>query len=292
VQAGAFLMAMRLKGEVPEELAGFARALREAALPLSADTDRPLVSCSGAYDGVSASPHLSVAAAATAAACGVGVVMHCGRPLGPKNGTTQADVLAALGAPAAPTPDESRAMLERSGATLVYTPGAVSGWERLACVRDEIGVRGPVHAAERLLDFFGARRFVVGYTHAPYSSRLIEALDRLGAERAVAVRGIEGSDVVRPGRPSAMDADGVLDLPEEMAHRVPADTGGPEDSAALTRAILAGEENGALHRAVALSAGVRIYAAGAVRTPNAGVAAARTVLQDGRATATLDALVG
>jgi anthranilate phosphoribosyltransferase len=292
VQAGAFLMAMRLKGEAPEELAGFARALRDAALPLTANTDRPLVSCSGAYDGVSVSPHLSVAAAVTVAACGAGVVMHCGRALGPKNGTTQADVLSALGAPAAPSPDESRAMLERAGATLVYTPDAVPGWDRLADVRDEIGVRGPVHAAERLLDFFGARRFVVGYTHAPYSGRLLGALQWLGAEHAVAVRGIEGSDVLRPGRPNAADADGALELPEEMSHRVPTDGAGADDSAALTRAVLAGDENGAMAHAVALSAGVRLYAAGVVRVPNAGVAAARTALEDGRATATLDALIG
>src|SRR5690348_9918439 len=58
VQAGAFLMAMRWKGETPEELAGMAQALRDAAQPLEAGTDLPLVCCGSAYDGTSANPHL------------------------------------------------------------------------------------------------------------------------------------------------------------------------------------------------------------------------------------------
>jgi anthranilate phosphoribosyltransferase len=290
-QAGAFLVAMRLKGEAPEELAGFAAALRDAAQPLHATTDRPLICTGGAYDGVADGPHLSVAAAVTAAACGAGVVMHCGTPLGPKHGLTQAGVLGALGAPAAPTPDESRAMLERSGAALVFTPNVVPGWEQLAAVRDQVGVRGPVHAAERLFDYFGARRFVVGYTHSPYSDRLLGALRRLGAERAIAVRGLEGSVVLRPGRPTALEDDGALELPHDLRDRVPADAG-PDDSAALTRALLAGDENGALANAVALSAGVQLYAAGLAPDASAGVATARSALEDGRAAATLEALIG
>jgi anthranilate phosphoribosyltransferase len=291
VQAGAFLMAMRLKGEAPQELAGFAQALREAALPLEVNTTRPLVACAGAYDGSTASPHLSVAAAVTAAACGAGVVMHCGTPLGPKRGTTPADVLAALGGPATPSAAESVHMLERSGATLVYTPAVVPGWERLAAVRDDIGVRGPVHAAERLQGFFGARRFVVGYTHSPYRERLLDALDRLGADRAIAVRGIEGSDVVRPGRPTAAESNGPIELPEDLSQRLPEDSGAAV-SAAFTRAVLAGDENGALERSVSVSAGLRLYAAGLVDDPPTALRRARSALTDGSAAATLDALLG
>jgi anthranilate phosphoribosyltransferase len=290
-QAGAFLMAMRWKGEAPQELAGMAQALRDAAEPLQARTERPLVCCGSAYDGSSGSPHLSVAAAALAAACGVGVVMHCGSTLGPKRGVTQADVLAALGGPAEPDAAASARMLERSGATVVYAPAVLPGWERLARVRDEVGVRGPVHAAERLLAFFGSRRFVVGYTHSPYSERILGALARLGAERAIAVRGIEGSDVLRPGRPSAVEAAGPLELPGWLGGRVELE-GTAEDSAALTRAVLAGEANGAAARAVALSAGVRVYAAGAVGEARAAVAQAESALADGRGLSALEALVG
>lgn len=290
-QAGAFLMAMRLKGEAPGELAGFAQALRDGATRLDADVgSRPLVACGGAYDGVAATTHLSVAAAATAAACGVGVVMHCGRTLGPKRGVTQSDVLDALDGPAAPTPAQSVQMLERSGVTLVHTPAVQPGWSRLAAIRDELGVRGPLHAAERLQDFFGARRFVVGFTHSPYSDRVLGALHQLGAERAVTVRGVEGSDVARPGRPSAFAAGGALDLPGQLGDRLPAE-GGAEASGRATRAVLAGELDGAVEHAVALSAGLRLYAAGLAADPRAGTERARAALRDGSAAATLDALV-
>jgi anthranilate phosphoribosyltransferase len=290
-QAGAFLMAMRWKGETPEELAGIAQALRDAAEPLHARSERPLVCCGAAYDGSAAAPQLSVAAAALAAACGAGVVMHCGSRLGPKHGVTQADVLAALGGQREPDAAESVRMLERSGATVVYTPAVLPGWERLARIRNEVGVRGPVHAAERLLAFFGSRRFVVGYTHSPYSERILSALERLGAERAVTVRGIEGSDILRPGRPSAFEAGRPLELPEQLGARVELE-GTAEDSAALTRAVLAGEANGAAARAATLSAGLRVYVAGATSDLRTATRQAEAALADGRGLAALEALVG
>ena len=290
-QAGAFLMAMRWKGEAPEELAGMAQALRDAAEPLHARSQRPLVCCGSAYDGTAAAPQLSIAAAALAAACGAGVVMHCGGRLGPKHGVTQADVLADLGGERHPDAAESARMLERSGATVVYTPAVLPGWERLARIRDEVGVRGPVHAAERLLAFFGSRRFVVGYTHSPYSERILGALERLGAERAVAVRGIEGSDVLRPGRPTAAEAAGPLELPEQLGARVELE-GTADDSAALTRAVLAGDADGAAARAVTLSAALRLYVSGVTGNLGAATRQAEAALADGRGLAALDALVG
>jgi anthranilate phosphoribosyltransferase len=202
-QAGAFLIAMRLKGEVPDELAGLAQGLRDSAPELRGPSQLPLVATAGAYDGVSEAPHLSLAAGVTAAACGAGVVMHCGSTLGPKFGVTPADVLAALGGPRRPSPGESEAMLARAGVTLVHAAEALPGWAALAELRDEVGPRGPVHSAEKLVDWFGARRFVVGYTHQPYRERLLGALALLGAREAIAVRGLEGSDVLRPGRPAA-----------------------------------------------------------------------------------------
>src|SRR5918999_1409158 len=133
---------MRIKGETPEELAGLAHALREAAVPMHAEAGRPLVACAGAYDGVAEAPQLSLAAAVLAAAAGAGVVVHCGDTLGPKRGVTAADVLGALGGTVRPRPDESAAMLERAGVAVVHAGEALPGWRRLAALRDEIGRGG------------------------------------------------------------------------------------------------------------------------------------------------------
>lgn len=132
---------------------------------------------------------------------------------------------------------------------------------------------------------------MIGFTHSPYSERILGALHQLGAARAVTVRGIEGSDVVRPGRPAAFTADGPLELPEELGQRLPSE-GGVQASAMATREVLAGEVNGAIEQAVALSAGLRLYAAGLCEDPRAGLERGRAALRDGSAAATLDAMVG
>jgi anthranilate phosphoribosyltransferase len=290
-QAGAFLIAMRLKGETPEELAGFAQGLRDAATELRPPPGLPLVAAAGAYDWVSEAPQLSLAAAAAAAACGAGVVVHCGTTLGPKFGTTAADVLGALGGRASPTPAESEAMLARAGVSVVHAAEALAGWRALAELRDEVGPRGPVHSAEKLVDWFGAQRFLVGYTHHPYRDRLLGALALLGAREAVAVRGLEGSDVLRPGRPVADSIAGPLELPEELGFAI-APAPGAQASAELTRAVLAGQGDRPVEVAVALSAGVRLLAAGVAPTALSGASAARAAIADGRATAALEALIG
>jgi anthranilate phosphoribosyltransferase len=157
-------------------------------------------------------------------------------------------------------------------------------------VRDEIGLRGPIHSAEKLIDWFGARHFVVGHTHGGYAPRLLGALERLGAAAAVAVRGVEGSDVLRPGRPVAQTSAGPVALPEQLGLVLRGDPD-PAVAADLTRAVVGGDEHGAARRAVTLSAAVRLLVAGV--TPDVGdaIRRAETALDDGRAAATLDALL-
>ena len=190
--------------------------------------------------------------------------MHCGSRIGPKRGTTPADVLVALGGPLRPKPAESLAMLERADVALVHASAAIPGWDALAGVRDEIGLRGPLHTAEKLVDHLGATCFVVGHTHSSYRERILGALDLLGAQRSVAVRGMEGGDILRAGRPSAADASGPLDIPESPGSVLRGDAD-PQVSADLTRAIASGEEHGVAAQTTLLSAGVRLYAAGPLR---------------------------
>lgn len=297
VQAGAFLVAMRIKGETPPELAGIAQALRDAArsiapAPPSAARagGRPIVACAGAFDGMCEAPHLSLAAAVIAAAAGARIVVHCGSTLGPKHGTTPADVLVALGGPGRPDPVESLAMLERADVALVHAGAAIPGWDALAAIRDEIGLRGPVHTAEKLVDHLGATRFVVGHTHSSYRDRILGALTLLGAPAAVTVRGMEGADVLRAGRPSAADVAGPLDIPESPGNVLRGDAD-PQLAADLTRAIVDGDEHGIASHTATLSAGLRLYVAGCCASVSAGAAAASSAVADGRATATLAALL-
>jgi anthranilate phosphoribosyltransferase len=120
---------------------------------------------------------------------------------------------------------------------------------------------------------------------------LVGALAALGARRAVAVRGIEGSDVMRPGRPVAFEGAAVLELPELLGARLTGD-GGAAESAWLTRVVVRGEADDLLAYTVALSAGLRLYVAGLAPDPLRGARDARQALSDGRAAEALDALVG
>ena len=292
-QAGAFLVAMRIKGETAAELAGITQALRDAArtaAPALPAGGRAIVACAGAYDGITEAPHLSLAAAVLAAAAGARVVVHCGATIGPKRGTTPADVLAALGGPLRPEPAESLAMLERCDVALVHAGAAIPGWDALTCVRDEIGLRGPLHTAEKLVDHLGATCFVVGHTHSSYRDRILGALSLLGAQRAIAVRGMEGSDILRGARPSAADAAGPLEIAESPGDVLRGDAD-LQVSADLTRAIATGAEPGVAGRTALLSAGVRLYAAGCCAGVAAGAALASAAVADGRAAATLEALL-
>lgn len=290
-QAGAFLIAMRMKGEHPAELAGFTQALRDVRPACTAPPGGPpLVSSAGSYDGVAETPSLTLATAVAAVAAGARVVVHCGGLLGPKYGTTPLDVLAALGGPARPSVEASAATLARAGVALVHAGEAIPGFDRLAEIRDEIGLRSPLHSAEKLVDHFGARRFVVGHTHSTYTEKLAATMDLLGAERAVIVRGIEGSDVLRPGRPGAFERAERLDLPGAMGMVLRGEAD-PAVSAEVTRAVLSGEERGVAARAVVLSAAVQLYAGGVAATPRAGFALVEGAIDDGRATATLDRLL-
>ncbi len=182
-------------------------------------------------------------------------------------------------------------MLERSGACVVHAGEALPGWRSLSEIRNEVGLRGPVHSAEKLVDWFGARRFVVGHTHGSYAARLVGALDLLGAERAIAVRGLEGSDVMRPGRPMAFDSGAAVELPELLGARL-SGNGSASESAWLTCVVLRGEGDDLLAHTVALSAGLRLHAAGVAADPLTGARTARAALSDGRAAAVLDAMLG
>jgi len=287
-QAGAFLIAMRIKGESPEELAGMTVALRERAATLVPRTDRPLVCSGGAYDGCVDAPALSLAAAFVAAGAGAGIVVHCGDTLGPKYGVTAADVAEALGAPARPSAAEAESTLERSGVALVNAAALLDGWPEASALRNEIGLRGPLHSAEKLIDWFGAKRFVVGYTHAQYGALLAGALSHLGAELSYTIRGIEGSDIARPGRPVVHVNGEPLEMPHQLGDRLP-DGPGAQAAAERTRAVVGGRADRITATTVVLSAAVRLHAAGLAPTILRGVSMARSAIANGQARAVLEA---
>jgi anthranilate phosphoribosyltransferase len=101
---------------------------------------------------------------------------------------------------------------------------------------------------------------------------------------------MEGADNLRTGRPSAADTLGPIELPESPGSLLRGDPD-PQLAAALTRAIVSGDEHGVAAQTASLTAGLRLYAAGRCTSVSAGTALANATVEDGRAAATLDALL-
>jgi anthranilate phosphoribosyltransferase len=155
-QIGAFLLAMRMKGESAAELAGFVRALRPAcAVPA---IDGPLVDVDVHADGRAGRPSVALAAATIAAACGARVLLRGWF----KNRFSRNDlgeVFSRMGI------GRGRAA---AGVVVVDLEEAAPRVAELLALRERIGVRTCVHSAVKLLDPAGARRQLIGIFHSPY----------------------------------------------------------------------------------------------------------------------------
>ncbi len=205
VQAGGFLMAMRMKGESPEELAGFVEAMRAAAAPVDwprAEPDRPLVDVDLHGDGRAGRPSVMLAAACLVAAVTGARVLIRGTFGGRFARHDLDDVFAALGLDAhAPTKVVARCLGEAGVGILdlnAWLPDAAG----LLALRERLGVRTCVNTAVKLLDPAGARRVAVGIFHGPYHAPVAGAARALGALRAAIVQAPGGVPEIAPDKPT------------------------------------------------------------------------------------------
>jgi anthranilate phosphoribosyltransferase len=289
VQIGAFLLALRMKGEAADELAGFVDALSEHIVGGRAPAGTLDVDCHG--DGHAGRPTLLPAAACAAAALGVPVLLRADvENAYAKHGLAAA--WRALGFDAARPFDATRAVedLTKRRIALLDLRASCAPLHRLVALRPLFGVRTAAQTLMKLIDPLHATRHLVGVFHAPYLPSTARALAQLGAD-ALCVQALGGLPEAQPGKQlraaSTANPDPFLiDLRALGAAEGPGgddDEAGPDASALAVRdnhAALAGEEP-ALGRAVAACALLLHAARG---TPIADAAdAARRVFTDGSA---------
>lgn len=244
LEVGAFCIAMRVKGETPEEMAGFLDAVHERLemLPASA---RPLVVLPS-YNGARKLPVLTPLLALLLARDGVPVLVH-GTATEDRRVSSQ-DVLAALGIAAMQEVDEIDAGSVAFAPTALLLPGL----ERLLDVRRTLGLRNSAHSLVKLMDplapVAGDSLIVGSYTHPEYAESMAATIALTGAD-AMLLRGTEGEPVADPRRTPQMD--GFL---SGRTVRLQEAQGGPltalptlppttdaASTAAYTRAVLSGE---------------------------------------------------
>ena len=297
VQKAALLVALRMKGETPEEITGAALAMRERVTPLDVAHDDLVDTCGTGGDG-RGTFNISTIAALVAAGAGANVAKHGNRAVSSSCGS--ADVLSALGVHIDLNAAQMSTVLRRAGIAFLFAPKLHPAMAAVASVRKELGVRTIFNVLGPLTNPAFAKRQVLGV----YNERLVKVVARvlaaLGATHALVVHSRDGLDEISVSAPTHVcevrdgEVRGYEVTPEELGvprHPLEALAGGDaRANADIAREILQGG-NGAKHDVVVLNAGAALYVAGAAASIRDGVALAKEAIASGRAYAKLQQLV-
>jgi anthranilate phosphoribosyltransferase len=296
-QIGAFLVALRIKGETADEIAGCAEAMREHVLVVRpARTD--LVDTAGTGGDGARTFNISTAAALVAAAAGAGVAKHGNRAVSSSSGS--ADVLEALGFNLELPPETIARSIDELGFGFLFAPTHHPAMRHAAPVRRDLATRTVFNVLGPLTNPAGARAQVVGVYAPELVPTIADVLARLGAERAFVVHGAAGVDELSPAGPNLVCevANGQvrrreidpLDLGIERCAPEELGGGDPADNAETIRRIFSGAEGGK-RDAVLLNAAGAIAAGGLARDLGEGVGLAREAIDSGAAGERLEALI-
>ncbi len=296
VQTGAFLIALRAKGETVPELLGLARKMRELAAGVSVSRD-DLVDTAGTGGGPSTF-NVSTTAALVAAGAGCAVAKHGNRSATSRSGS--ADLLEALGVSIELGPEEVARCIEEVGFGFMFAPRHHAATKHVVPVRKELAVRTIFNFLGPLTNPAGATRQLLGVSGRHYQETIAEALVGLGCERALVVSGADGMDelsITEQTRVIEVAGGGTEEwfvTPEELGlERASLDAvagGTPEENAAVTRAVLEGE-SGPATDLVLLNAGAAIMVAGGAESLAEGIEKAREAVDSGAARDVLARLV-
>ncbi len=286
------LVALRAKGETPQEVAAAARAMRARSLsvPLAAP-ERSVDTCGTGGDGAD-TVNISTAAAILASACGVPVAKHGNRSVSSRCGS--ADVLEVVGVRLGLEPQKLAELHDEIGIAFLFAPrlhpamGAVMPVRRVLAIRTVFNLLGP------LTNPAGVRRQVVGVWGPDVQELMAEALAELGAAHALVVHSEDGLDelsVTAPTKVVEVVDGAVVDRwavdPDKLglsADRPASLMGGTvDDNARRLSEILAGDERSAAAESVALNAAAALYVAGVAADLGDGLARARETLCSGAA---------
>ena len=192
-QIGALLIALRMKGETVEEVAGFAQAMRAHVVPVQTQR-KPLLDTCGTGGSRFRVFNVSTAAAFVMAAAGVAVAKHGNRAMSGVCGS--ADVLEALGVRVNLTPEQCARCIEEIGIGFLFAQSHHPSMKHVGATRREIGVRSVFNLLGPLTNPAGATRQTLGVYDRRLCALAIGALRDLGSERAIVMHGDIGLDEI------------------------------------------------------------------------------------------------
>jgi anthranilate phosphoribosyltransferase len=296
---GAFLVAFRMKGETPEEIAAAAAVMRRRATPVRVPPNRVVLDTCGTGGDGAGTFNLSTAAALVVAGSGdVTVAKHGNRSVSSRSGS--ADVLAASGVDVEAPLHVVERCLEELYIGFLFAPLLHQAMRHVAPVRREVGIRSVFNLLGPLANPARAARQLLGVYAQELVPVVARTLAHLGSERALVVHGADGLDEVSPSGPThAAWVEGgtvhELTLTPEQAGlaRIPAEAirgGEAADNARMLACVLGGEP-GPLRQAVLLNAGAAFWVAGVADSLAEGVRCASASIDSGAAQQRLAGLV-
>lgn len=296
-QIGAYLTALRMKGEKVSEIAGSAQAMREKALHVRA-SGIVVDTCGTGGDGIG-SFNISTTAAFVVAACGVTVAKHGNRSITSKSGS--ADVLLALGVKIDIEPEVVERALYEAGVGFLFAPRHHGAMRHAMGPRKELAYYTLFNLLGPLTNPAGATRQLIGVFDAKWVEPMARTLGRLGSQHAMVVHGVDGMDeisITGPTHVSELTPDGNVKSyiihPESfglsLARLDDLQGGDAQVNAGITRRILEGE-SGPCRDIVVLNAAAALRVAGVAEDINTGLVMATRAVDEGRALDRLERLI-
>jgi len=295
-QLGAFLTALHLKGETPEEIAGMAQVMREKALKVN--VPGPLLDTCGTGGDGKNTFNVSTAAAFVAAGAGLKVAKHGNRAASGACGS--ADVLEALGVKIDLPPAGVERCINEVGLGFMFAPVFHPAMRHAAPVRREIGIPTVFNILGPLTNPAGAQSQLLGVAQASLGEKMAEVLKLLGIHHALIVHGEDGLDeLTLSGKTAGWEVlDGVIHswtLPVDqtgLPRASIADIRGGDkvQNAATMRRVFQGEK-GPIRNVVLLNSGAALVVGDRADTVAQGVKTAAEVIDNGEALRKLDALI-
>ena len=295
-QIGAFLIALRLKGETVEEIAGCARVMRAKATPIAAP-DAPVIDTCGTGGDGSGTFNISTTVAFVAAGAGLCVAKHGNRAMSSQCGS--ADVLQALGVDIEADAARVGLCLQEAGIGFLFAPLLHGAMKHAIGPRREIGTRTVFNVLGPLTNPAGAPCQLIGVYAAELTEKIAGVLGQLGSQRAFVVHGLDGLDEITTTGPSQISElrDGQVETyqiaPEDFGlqrgEAAALKGGSAEDNARILLAVLDGQA-GARRDIVLLNAAAAVVAGGLAADLAAGLERARQAIDSGSARQKLETL--
>lgn len=288
IQIAALLTALTAKGETADEIAGAAQAMRQAALEFPKQpAGLDIVGTGGDHSN---SFNISSTAGLVIASLGYDVVKHGNRAASSKSGA--ADVLESLGFPINQEVDQAEQMLKDNHFTFLFAQKYHQAMKYVAPVRRGLGIRTIFNVLGPLANPAEPKKMVLGVYDGALLEPMAQVLHQLGVQSANILYGTDGLDeasISAPTKLVQLRGDNIqfqTITPEEFglkrATKEEIVGGTAQENAAITRAILSGEERGAKRDIVVLNAAIGLNAVNPAITIKEGVKLAQEALDDGR----------